>query len=190
MLGKPQKVIVGQRVVVQAQRELLVVPDFEVVDVPEDAHIAYNRGALAQERGDHNTSLSIDFRHLPVVVHPVEKLEAYRMIGPPLMLSYASPARRALRRLGHMISGQAAKFEERRRRWKSLAAFTKERDGEFEFDARDGRRFTARTVIAADGVYSVVARRLGLNPGWPAHALALAVGQPVWAQVKTVALME
>ena len=39
--------------------------------------------------------------------------------------------------------------------------------------ARDGRRFEAPFVIAADGVYSVIARRLGLNPGWPAHRLAL-----------------
>ena len=38
---------------------------------------------------------------------------------------------------------------------------------------RDGRRFDARIVIAADGVHSIVARRLGLNPGWPASAVAL-----------------
>ncbi len=40
-------------------------------------------------------------------------------------------------------------------------------------EARDGRRFEAPIVIAADGVHSVVARRLGLNPGWPASAVAL-----------------
>jgi geranylgeranyl reductase family protein len=39
--------------------------------------------------------------------------------------------------------------------------------------ARDGRRFSAPVVIAADGVHSIVARRLGLNPGWPAEAVAL-----------------
>jgi flavin-dependent dehydrogenase len=39
--------------------------------------------------------------------------------------------------------------------------------------ARDGRRFEASTVIAADGVHSVVARRLGLNRGWPAKSVAL-----------------
>ena len=39
--------------------------------------------------------------------------------------------------------------------------------------ARDGRQFTAPLVIAADGVHSVVARRLGLNPGWPASSIAL-----------------
>jgi geranylgeranyl reductase family protein len=42
-----------------------------------------------------------------------------------------------------------------------------------ELAARDGRRFTSDTVIAADGVHSVVARRLGLNRGWPASSIAL-----------------
>src|SRR5262245_26454970 len=32
--------------------------------------------------------------------------------------------------------------------------------------ARDGRLFSGSVVIAADGVHSIVARRLGLNPGW------------------------
>jgi geranylgeranyl reductase family protein len=39
--------------------------------------------------------------------------------------------------------------------------------------ARDGREFRAPMVIAADGVNSVIARRLGLNPGWPASNVAL-----------------
>lgn len=39
--------------------------------------------------------------------------------------------------------------------------------------ARDGRRFEAPLVVAADGVHSVVARRLGINPGWPAASIAL-----------------
>jgi flavin-dependent dehydrogenase len=39
--------------------------------------------------------------------------------------------------------------------------------------ARDGRRFDADVVIAADGVNSVVARRLGLHAGWKAASIAL-----------------
>jgi geranylgeranyl reductase family protein len=39
--------------------------------------------------------------------------------------------------------------------------------------ARDGRRFESATIIAADGVNSLVGRRLGLNPGWPARSVAL-----------------
>ena len=42
-----------------------------------------------------------------------------------------------------------------------------------ELTARDGREFNASIVIAADGVHSVVARRMGLNPGWPASSVAL-----------------
>lgn len=38
---------------------------------------------------------------------------------------------------------------------------------------RDGRTVSAPMVVGADGVNSVIARRLGLNPGWPAANLAL-----------------
>jgi flavin-dependent dehydrogenase len=40
-------------------------------------------------------------------------------------------------------------------------------------ESRDGRVFNAPLVVAADGVYSVVARRLGLNRGWPRDSVAL-----------------
>jgi flavin-dependent dehydrogenase len=39
--------------------------------------------------------------------------------------------------------------------------------------ARDGRRFEAPIAIAADGVHSPVARRLGLHRGWPARSVAI-----------------
>jgi len=38
---------------------------------------------------------------------------------------------------------------------------------------RDGRCFASPVVIAADGVHSVVARRIGMNEGWSASAVAL-----------------
>ena len=38
---------------------------------------------------------------------------------------------------------------------------------------RDGRELRAPIVVAADGVNSVIARRLGLNPGWPPSRVAL-----------------
>jgi flavin-dependent dehydrogenase len=40
-------------------------------------------------------------------------------------------------------------------------------------EARDGRVFEAPVVVAADGVYSTVARRLGFNPGWPRDCVAI-----------------
>ena len=48
-----------------------------------------------------------------------------------------------------------------------------ERDDLVELRARDGREFSASIVVAADGVHSVVARRLGFTQGWPARAVAL-----------------
>jgi len=45
--------------------------------------------------------------------------------------------------------------------------------GGLELTARDGRALGARVVIAADGVHSVVARRLGMNPGWAPSSVAL-----------------
>jgi len=39
--------------------------------------------------------------------------------------------------------------------------------------ARDGRRLSAPLVIAADGVNSVIAKRLGVNPRWPRAQIAL-----------------
>jgi geranylgeranyl reductase family protein len=53
------------------------------------------------------------------------------------------------------------------------AVQAREAGGVISVTARDGRRFEAPVVIAADGVHSVVGRRLGLNPGWPAAAVAL-----------------
>jgi len=39
--------------------------------------------------------------------------------------------------------------------------------------ARDGREFEAPLLIAADGVNSAVARRLGVNPGWSPARIAI-----------------
>jgi geranylgeranyl reductase family protein len=46
-------------------------------------------------------------------------------------------------------------------------------DSGIELTTRRGERLIAPRVIAADGVYSVVARRLGINPGWRPTAVAL-----------------
>jgi geranylgeranyl reductase family protein len=45
--------------------------------------------------------------------------------------------------------------------------------GRVTLTARDGRQFASTTVVAADGVNSVIARRLGLNSGWPSRSVAL-----------------
>jgi geranylgeranyl reductase family protein len=45
--------------------------------------------------------------------------------------------------------------------------------GSVRLRARDAREFEAPFIVAADGVNSVIARRLGLNAGWPASHVAL-----------------
>ncbi len=45
--------------------------------------------------------------------------------------------------------------------------------GEVTLQARDGRRLTAPLVVAADGVHSVIAKRLGVNRRWPRTSLAI-----------------
>lgn len=52
-----------------------------------------------------------------------------------------------------------------------------------EIGTRDGRTLSAPAVIAADGVNSVIARRLGLNPGWPPTSVALDVMEETPAEV-------
>ena len=54
----------------------------------------------------------------------------------------------------------------------AVAQARQDRDG-VTLRTRDGRELRAPIVIAADGVNSVIARRLGMNPGWPAAKLAL-----------------
>jgi geranylgeranyl reductase family protein len=54
----------------------------------------------------------------------------------------------------------------------AIAQATQDADG-VTLRTREGRELRAPMVIAADGVNSVIARRLGMNPGWPATKLAL-----------------
>ena len=54
----------------------------------------------------------------------------------------------------------------------AIAQASQDADG-VTLRTRDGQELRAPIVIAADGVNSVVARRLGLNPGWPSNQLAL-----------------
>jgi geranylgeranyl reductase family protein len=49
----------------------------------------------------------------------------------------------------------------------------RETAGSVQLGTRAGRWFEAPQVIAADGVNSVVARRLGLNPGWLPRQMAI-----------------
>jgi geranylgeranyl reductase family protein len=56
------------------------------------------------------------------------------------------------------------------------------RGNTLEVETRDGRRFTGRYLIAADGVHSVTARRLGLAEAWPRSSLAIDMMEETPAQ--------
>lgn len=72
----------------------------------------------------HDSSCVAVFR----VCEFVANNKAYRRVGPPPALIYASFARRAARRLMQVATGRDAVFRERRLRWKSLAVFAKDAD--------------------------------------------------------------
>ena len=57
------------------------------------------------------------------------------------------------------------------------------RGSRLEVRTRDGRRFTGRYLIAADGVHSVTARRLGLVDAWPRSSLAIDMMEETPARV-------
>ena len=53
-----------------------------------------------------------------------------------------------------------------------ITQVTEHTDG-VTLQARDGRTLSAPAVVAADGVHSVIAKRLGVNPRWPRASLAI-----------------
>jgi predicted O-methyltransferase YrrM len=58
----------------------------------------------------------------------VEANKPYRRVGPPLLRIYPEERlRRIARRAWHLATGQSSKYRDRRERWKSVAAFVKER---------------------------------------------------------------
>ena len=81
MLRQLQAVLVGPWVAQQLLREALLVPDFEVIDLAEHAHIADDGCAVAQLLRNDDAALAVEFARLAEVVDAIEKLEARRMVG-------------------------------------------------------------------------------------------------------------
>lgn len=109
-----------------------------------------------------------------IPVHGVSVLHLEGPSGGAMRVRSASPAvlmvrrvefDRALLRVAQQAGAELVERVE--------IAQVEERGDSVAVRSRDGRRWQARHLVAADGVYSVVARRLGLNPGWPAVGLAL-----------------
>src|SRR5688572_13733019 len=69
------RVVVGERLAQQLCGEALVVPDFEIVVLPEHVDIAGHPGRLTQPRMEDDAALGVDLGGLTVVVDAIEVLE-------------------------------------------------------------------------------------------------------------------
>jgi geranylgeranyl reductase family protein len=106
--------------------------------------------------------------------HPVSSLYLEGPSGGVFRMQAPAPAVVLVRRIEYdaMLAARAREAGAEIVAPAAIAQAREDADG-VTLKTRDGRTFRAPIVIAADGVNSVVARRLGLNPGWPRARLAL-----------------
>lgn len=106
-------------------------------------------------------------------VHRVSRLHLEGPDGASLDLDHAEPCVWLVRRLEFDAAlvdealAAGARFE------RFDVAQAEEDAGGVTLRSRDGAMLRAPVVIAADGVHSVMAKRLGVNARWPRQALAL-----------------
>jgi geranylgeranyl reductase family protein len=111
-------------------------------------------------------------RRIPT--QPVSSLYLEGPSGPVFRTVTPGPVVLMIRRIefDHLLASLAIEAGARLLAPCAIAQARQDADG-VTLRTRDGRELRARMVIAADGVNSVIARRLGMNPGWPAARLAL-----------------
>ena len=111
-------------------------------------------------------------RRIPT--NPVSSLYLEGPSGEVFRTSTPGPVVILIRRIefDHMLASRALEAGAELLAPAAIAQARQDADG-VTLRTRDGRELRAPMVIAADGVNSVVARRLGMNPGWPAGKLAL-----------------
>lgn len=109
-----------------------------------------------------------------IATHWVSRLYLEAGAGNHVVLTSEQPAVLLVRRyeydelLAHLAVEAGAELHEGA--WVSQAEADEER---VVVRTRDGRTFTGRYLVAADGVNGIVTRRLGLHPGWDGDAVAL-----------------
>jgi geranylgeranyl reductase family protein len=119
------------------------------------------------------------FPWLPAVlagidVHPISILELESPDGGVLELKADVPVGLLVRRVefDHALVREATRAGARlRERFEITQA--EDRDGAVTLQSRTGDRLRARAVVAADGVHSVIGKRLGVNARWPTRAIAI-----------------
>ena len=109
-----------------------------------------------------------------VDVHRVSRLHLEGPRGATLDLSSPDPSVLLIRRvefdaaLVRAATGAGARLET----GFEITQATEDERG-VTLRARDGRQLRAAAVVAADGVHSVIAKRLGVNPRWPRTHVAI-----------------
>lgn len=110
----------------------------------------------------------------PIDVHPIAALLFESPDGSQVEMRSPQPAGLLVRRVefDHALVREAvsagATLEER---FEITQAEMDDRS--VTLQSRDGRRLRAPLVVAADGVHSVIAKRLGVNLKWPTQSLAI-----------------
>ncbi len=109
-----------------------------------------------------------------IATHPVSSLYLEGPSGRAFRMQSPGPAVLLIRRIefDHLLASLAVEAGAELLAPAAVAQARQDADG-VTLRTRDGVELRARMVIAADGVNSVIARRLGMNPGWPAAKLAL-----------------
>lgn len=109
-----------------------------------------------------------------VDVHRIARLRLEAPDGGALDLESPRPSVLLVRRVefDHALVGAALGAGARLMSGFEIAQAEMQPDG-VTLRARDGRRLSAPLVVAADGVHSVIAKRLGVNPRWPRASLAI-----------------
>jgi geranylgeranyl reductase family protein len=109
-----------------------------------------------------------------IPTHPVSSLYLEGPSGGVFRMQSNGPAVLLIRRIefDYLLTSLAGEAGAEILASTAIAQARQDADG-VTLRTRDGRELRAPMVIAADGVNSVIARRLGMNPGWPAARLAL-----------------
>jgi geranylgeranyl reductase family protein len=109
-----------------------------------------------------------------IATHAVSSLYLEGPSGGVFRMQANGPAVVLIRRIefDHLLASLAREAGAEILASTAIAQAAQDADG-VTLRTRDGRELRAPMVVAADGVNSVVARRLGMNPGWPPARLAL-----------------
>jgi geranylgeranyl reductase family protein len=116
----------------------------------------------------------LDARLAEIDVHRISKLHLEGPHGTTVDIATADPSVLLLRRVDfdHLLVREAvragATLVERFEVTQAAAG-----PSHVTFTSRDGRTLRAPAVVAADGVHSVTAKRLGVNARWPETGLAI-----------------